>query len=314
MPRENLIAALIHNRLGPILQGVFTRGVDANHPFQIGVDDTNDRTPLVTQLTGPTTAHRPSRSDSPWTSSAAFPMACWTRSRRAGRSPAPRGTALRDKVRDALGQLTLFGGQDAIADLIAARDLSSLRGVAESLFGRVRGAFGNDSEGAAAGGAVERLRQLLGDDVGIALPFATLLGAVQGGLRNAVTVPGRVEHALLSYFFAPAGFETVDGEHIVSPVHLSDIRGAIGGIGAVADLGICSSSASFRRRRPSAISGTSSGWSSRAPSMRPEVSGSDSTAPGRRWRRRPPRRNRRRGSWRSSSPGSRDSRPWPSPG
>jgi hypothetical protein len=236
MPRENVIAALIHDRLGQILLGVFSQGATAN-PFQIAVRDDN---PLVTQLTGP--------QDGPPSISVGFVLDIFSSipdalldaaSPPGGPLAALRGADLLGKLRDALReQLTLFGTQrDAIAELIAARDLSSIRGVAQSLFRRVHDTFANNSETAAAGGAVERLQQVLGDDIGIALPFATLLGAIQGGLRNAATVPDRVEHALLSYFFAPTGFKTVDDEHIVSPVHLGDIRDMVTGVGSVADLG-----------------------------------------------------------------------------
>src|SRR5262245_31978855 len=191
MPRENVIAALIHDRLGQILQGVFSQGADAN-PFQIGVRNDN---PLVKQLTGPT--------DGPPSISIGFALDIFRSipdvlldavSPPGGPLAALKAGDLLKKVREGLrDQLTLFRTQqDAIADLIAAGDLSKIRGVAQSLFRGVRQTFGSDSEGAAAGTVVDRVQQLLGDDVGIALPFATLLGAIQGGVRNAATVPDRV--------------------------------------------------------------------------------------------------------------------------
>ena len=43
------------------------------------------------------------------------------------------------------------------------------------------------------------------------MPFAAIANAVQG-LQNAADVPKSIEEALLAYFFAPKGYETVDGE------------------------------------------------------------------------------------------------------
>ena len=311
MPRENVIAALLHDRLGQILQRVFTQGAGEN-PFQIGVDAGNT---LVNQLTGP--------NEGPPSISIGFALDIFSSipdalldvvSPSGGPLAALRGGDLLKRLREGLGsQLTLLGAQrDAIAELIAARDLSSIRGVAQSLFLRVQDTFEHNRE-TGAGAAVVRLRQLLGDDVGIALPFATLLGAVQGGLRNAATVPDRVENALLSYFFAPTGFKTVDDEHIVSPVHLSDIRGMITSVGSAPDLGnlqlksIFAKTTAERYLRDVIRVIVESAFDAARGRRR------DSAASSRHWRRCRRRRKRRRRSWRSSSPGSRGSRPSPSP-
>jgi hypothetical protein len=71
--------------------------------------------------------------------------------------------------------------------------------------------------------SVGRLRQILGNDIGTVMPLAAIANAVKG-LQNAADVPRSIEQGLLAYFFSSEGYKTVDGESVVAPVHLSDLR------------------------------------------------------------------------------------------
>ncbi len=71
--------------------------------------------------------------------------------------------------------------------------------------------------------SVGRLRQILGNDIGTVMPLAAIANAVKG-LQNAADVPSSIEHGLLAYFFSSEGYKTVDGESVVAPVHLSDLK------------------------------------------------------------------------------------------
>ena len=75
---------------------------------------------------------------------------------------------------------------------------------------------------------VSRLKQILGNDMATVMPFAAIANAVQG-LQNAADVPKSIEEALLAYFFAPKGYETVDGESVIAPVHVSDLKAIAAG-------------------------------------------------------------------------------------
>jgi len=75
---------------------------------------------------------------------------------------------------------------------------------------------------------VSRLKQILGNDMATVMPFAAIANAVQGQ-QNAADVPKSIEEALLAYFFAPKGYETVDGESVIAPVHVSDLKAIAAG-------------------------------------------------------------------------------------
>jgi hypothetical protein len=71
--------------------------------------------------------------------------------------------------------------------------------------------------------SVGRLRQILGNDIGTVMPLAAIANAVRG-LQKAADVPRSIEEGLLAYFFSSEGYKTVDGQSVVAPVHLSDLK------------------------------------------------------------------------------------------
>lgn len=228
---QHAIAALIHDQLGQTLARVFTGGVGADL-FDIRV---NNNDTLLAQLTGPGIG--PPRisivvgldivGNSVSTVLDALPAPA------GGPFALLRGRDLADLVngvRHALrGQLGLLERQqEAIARLVAAQNPAELREAADRLFAGVLDVFGESAgTGGPAAETVSRLRQLVGKDVGIALPFATILSALQRAGRNAAAIPESVERGLLDYFFTAEGFKTVDGEHVVAPVHVSDVKRAL---------------------------------------------------------------------------------------
>jgi len=232
---QNAIAALIHDQLGQTLTKVFSKGVGKDI-FDIR---TNEGDSLLGQLTGP--------GEGPPRISIGFGLDIvgTSISTLLNALPTPAGgpfALLKDKdlpdlmagVRKALqGQLGLLEKQnEAIVRLVVAQNPGDLREAADKLFAGVidelRGAAGG---GGPAGDSVSRLRQLVGVDVGIALPFATILNAVQRAGQDAAAVPQSVERGLLDYFFTADGYKTVDRESVVAPVHVSDIKDAV--VGAV---------------------------------------------------------------------------------
>jgi hypothetical protein len=228
--RDNAIAVLIHDQVGQLAEGVFKAGVSDNL-FRIVVGQ-READSLVAQLTGP--------DDGPPRISVGFgldvisasfsPLLDAVTASGLGKEGDLRG--LIDKLKSDLGEkLTLLKSQrDGIAALIAAESPADLRDAAKGLFEGVVGAFkGTGGAGGSAADSVSRLRQLLGNDVGIALPLATMITAVQRGLQDASDIPWSVEQGLLSYFFRAEGFQTVDKESVVAPVHLSDVKQAVVG-------------------------------------------------------------------------------------
>ncbi len=237
MNPQAAIAALIHDQLGQTLKSVFADGVGEGL-FDIRRLDGHES--LLHQLLAP--------GEGPPHVSIAFGLDILGNSISGlvgdlGDLPTPsagplaflKTSALADlkaKVREALGRRVglLDRDQDAIADMVTAQDPSGLREVADRLFDGVLDVFGGGAETrGAAFGAVSRLRQLLGRDVGIALPFATIFNALQRAGRDAAAIPENVESGLLSYFLTREGFTTVDRERIVAPVHLSDVSEAFVG-------------------------------------------------------------------------------------
>jgi len=72
--------------------------------------------------------------------------------------------------------------------------------------------------------SVGRLKQILGNDIGTIIPLAAIANTVRG-VQNVADVPHSIEQGLLAYFFSSDGFKTIDGESVVAPVHLSDLKG-----------------------------------------------------------------------------------------
>lgn len=239
MNLQNTAAAFVHNQMGQALEGLLRNGA-IDHLFNI---DVNPGESLLGQLTGP--------GDGPPKISIGFGLdilgtpfsALLNALPVADGSPFAllRGgalTALRSRIKDAVGgRLSLFDNQgDVIAKLVAAQGPTDLREVADDLFGGLRGAFGGPGQVDALN-SVKRLRQLLGSDIGVALPLATLINAVQRAGRNAAEIPNSVEQGLLAYFFKANGFLTVDGETVIAPVHISDVKQAVAGAVEQRDLG-----------------------------------------------------------------------------
>lgn len=72
--------------------------------------------------------------------------------------------------------------------------------------------------------SVGRVKQILGNDIGTIMPLAAIANAVRG-VQNVADVPHSIEQGLLAYFFSSDGYKTIDGESVVAPVHLSDLKG-----------------------------------------------------------------------------------------
>src|SRR5262249_36910360 len=65
---------------------------------------------------------------------------------------------------------------------------------------------------------VDRLRDLIGSDLGAALSVATLVQAMQRTrpqLKNIEKIPERIEQGLQNYFFRTTGYTTIDGVSVV---------------------------------------------------------------------------------------------------
>ena len=247
MNRQHIMAAMIHDQVGQTLVKIL-QGAGRDNPFQIrlGPNET-----LLGQLAAP--------GDGPPRISVGFGLDIVDGSVSAllDRLPVPDAGLfarlkdrdlsdvlddVRNELRDKLG---LFDKQkDAIANLMSAHSPGAIRDVAETLFGGVLDEL--ESADDELVNRVKRLRQFLGSDIGTALPFAAVVGAAKRGLQNLADVPKSIEDGLLAYFFDPRGYEAVDGERVVSPVHVSDIKhvvqGAVAGAaqsaGAAEDAGI----------------------------------------------------------------------------
>ena len=232
---QNIIATVIHDQLGQTLMTVFSRG--GRSPFEIHVAP-NDT--LLAQLQQPgTDPPRVSLSfildvltDSVSAFADALPASASGPLGLLARSDVPR---VLESIRNALSRAGLFDRQrDLVADLIGAQNPAGLRDAVGGLFQKLRDGI----SGTGTKDSVSRLQQLIGNDLGTALPFATVVTAVQQALQNAAGVPESIERALLDYFFRPDGYTTVDGESVVAPVHLSDVGRAIAGGGAATGSGL----------------------------------------------------------------------------
>ena len=226
---QTIIAAVIHDQLGQTLMTVFSRGGQSPFEIRFAADDT-----LLAQLEQPGT--------DPPRVSLSFVLDVLTSAVSAladalpAVAPGPLGLLARadvprvlENIRNALPRAGLFDRQrDLIADLAGAQNPAGLREGVASLFQRIRDGI----SGTNAKDSVSRLQQLIGNDLGTALPLATVVTAVQQALQDAVGVPENIERALLDYFFRKEGYTTIDGESVVAPVHLSDVGRAIAGGGA----------------------------------------------------------------------------------
>jgi len=225
MSTQHAVLTILHDQLGQVLATVFAS--EGSNPFVIRV---NPGDGLLAQLQTP--------GDDPPRVSLGFGLDILTTSVSVLLGALPTSPAgplilldkldvsqLVEKVRSALGgRLGLFEQQrDAIANLIAARDASGLRDAVRALFQQVSGGI----TGSNTKDSVSRLQQFIGNDLGTALPFTTMVGALQQAVSNVAGIPESVERALLDYFFRPEGYKTLDGESLVAPVHLSDLGSAV---------------------------------------------------------------------------------------
>ncbi|HXJ79899.1 MAG TPA: hypothetical protein VMS64_14600 [Candidatus Methylomirabilis sp.] len=221
---QTIIATVIHDQLGQILMTVFTP--NGKNPFEIRVAP-NDT--LLAQLQQPGT--------DPPRVSLSFVLDVLTSALSALADAMPVSAAgpigvlarsdvarVLDSIRNALPLAGLFDRQrDLIADVTGAQNVAALRDAVGGLFQKLRDGISVT----ATKDSVSRVQQLLGNDAGTALPFATVATAALSSLQNAAGVPESVERALLDYFFRSEGYTTVDGERVVAPVHLSDVGSAI---------------------------------------------------------------------------------------
>ena len=232
MSMPNAVTALIHDRLGQTLKDVFARAASGDPTALLEILPQPGDT-LVAQLE--------EGGDGPPRVTLGFALDIVTSA--VPRLPDGPGLDLPDPVellrnaRNALrGRLAFFDKVnlgDGIAALVAAGDSASLRGAGDALFERIDAAFAGSgrTDVFQSVGQWVRLRPFIGGDIGTVLPLVTIVNAVQGsGLTNVLDVPQSVERGLLDYFFRSAGYRTVDGASVVSPVHLSDIGSALSGI------------------------------------------------------------------------------------
>ena len=232
MSTQSAIAAVLHDQLGEILVTVFKP--NGRSPFGFAVspgdgllkqlDEPGDAPPRVSLgfgldiVTNSVSALMDALPDSPAGAS--------------GLSGLPDVSRVLDDVRRKLGgKLGLFERQrDVIAGLIAARNPTSIRDAVGGLFQKILEGI----PGSSTRDSVSRLREFIGNDPGTALPIATMVNAAQQGSQSPAGVPESVEQGVLEYFFKTAGYQTVDGESIVSPVHISDLKTAVAGAGSIA--------------------------------------------------------------------------------
>jgi hypothetical protein len=240
---QSAIVTVIHDQLGQTLEKVFKQGDGlfekggADNPFSISTNGTDT---LIGQLTDGT--------DGPPKITLGFALDIAGDSVAAlidALNPAPTSDtsaapslpdpgAVLDKVQNALrGKLGFFNQQEnAIARLITARNPVNFRKAGSDLFDAIRGTVTGSGRGAIFSlDRVNRLQQLIGNDIGTVLPLATIVKAMQGGregLRNVEGIPKSIEEGVLDYFFKREGYRTIDGVNVVAPAHLSDLGSPLG--------------------------------------------------------------------------------------
>jgi hypothetical protein len=243
MDIPNRIVAMVHDRVGEALASILSGG---DRPFFIKPTDT-----LIAQLEDPTvTVPRVSAGfvgDIAVTSVSGVVSKLRSLSEGIQSGVAAGGAKLADagelltKVRNSLrGQLPFFPKLDGanapggvVEDLVGLLDNDSrdIGQAAEAFHGRVKEILqglvrpGRADDDASVG----RLRQILGNDVGTVMPLAAIANAMRRA-KSAADVPHSIERGLLAYFFSSEGYQTLDGESVVAPVHLSDLKSVAAGI------------------------------------------------------------------------------------
>ena len=235
MSTPNAVSALLHDRLGKILQDVFGRAptADLSDLFRI---DPADR--LIAQLEG--AGEGPPRVTLGFLLDlvSSSPLAAL---RDGDRLSLPDPAEVVGRIREFLKDKLAFFDRvrDDLASLVAADDPQSIGGAASEIFRKIDTAFSATGGDRVfnSGGQWLRLQPFLGGDVGTVLPLITLVTATQGKVGNALRVPQSIERGLLSYFFQADGYRGIDGSSTIAPLHLSDVRSVVTGkgLGGLAD-------------------------------------------------------------------------------
>jgi hypothetical protein len=244
MDIPNRIVAMVHDRVGEALASILSGG---DRPFFIKPTDT-----LIAQLEDPkVTVPRVSAGfvgDIAVTSVSGVVSKLRSLSEgiqsgvAAGEAKLADAGELLTKVRNSLrGQLPFFPKLDGanapggvVENLVGLldNDPRDIGQAAEAFHGRVKEILQGlvrpgraDDDDASVG----RLRQILGNDVGTIMPLAAIANAMRRA-KSATDVPHSIERGLLVYFFSSEGYQTLDGESVVAPVHLSDLKSVAAGI------------------------------------------------------------------------------------
>ena len=243
MDIPNRIVAMVHDRVGEALASILSGG---DRPFFIKPTDT-----LIAQLEDPkVTVPRVSAGfvgDIAVTSVSGVVSKLRSLSEgiqsgvAAGEAKLADAGELLTKVRNSLrGQLPFFPKLDGanapggvVENLVGLldNDPRDIGQAAEAFHGRVKEILqglvrpGRADDDASVG----RLRQILGNDVGTIMPLAAIANAMRRA-KSATDVPHSIERGLLAYFFSSEGYQTLDGESVVAPVHLSDLKSVAAGI------------------------------------------------------------------------------------
>ena len=220
MSTVDTVFALIHDRLGRTLMGVFDKPERATSMFDLGMTGASLVEQLARDDDNPPSITLGFVLDIFGSALPSFPGAA------GGASTAGREDSLKS-VQDFLrGRLDVLGQHtDDIAALVTAQNPASIRDAGRALFARIGAADpGSGSTGPSEEGrGWLRLQPLIGDDVGTVLSLATIVNAVRGGLSSAIDVPRQIEAGLLAYFLTARGYETVDGATVVASIHLSSV-------------------------------------------------------------------------------------------
>ena len=228
MSTSNAIAAVINDQLGQVLTTVFKSG--GKSPFEIHV---NPNDGLLKQLQEPgDAAPRVTLGFALDIGSAALSelLGILPASGPLGALPKLDGSQLLEKLKGKLQSLKsplglglLERQRDQIAKLISAHDPKELGDALSGLFDRIQA----DVPGPDSKNSMIRLQAFIGKDA--TLPFATIMDALKQAAQELAGIPESIEQALLDYFFKVDGYQTLDAESVVSPVHLADLGKAVAG-------------------------------------------------------------------------------------